>query len=88
MNIILKPEQEQFIQSQIKSGRFTDANEVIEVAFRLLEELNDEYIQWVEETREKVNVALTEIEQGQGLDGETVVTEIIERFKKAREETA
>ena len=87
MNITLKPEQEEFIQSQINSGRFADANEVIEIAFRLLEELNDEYMQWVEQTRKKVDIALAEIEQGKGLDGEIVVSTILERFKKAREET-
>jgi antitoxin ParD1/3/4 len=51
MNIELKPEHEQFIQAQIASGKFTNADEVIDVAFHLLEKLNSEYVQWVEETR-------------------------------------
>ncbi|MEA5623016.1 ribbon-helix-helix domain-containing protein [Nostoc sp. UHCC 0251] len=85
MNIELKPEHEQFIQTQIASGKFTNADEVIDVAFQLLEKLNSEYVQWVEETRQKVDVAIAEIESGEVLDGETVVMQILEKFKKARE---
>lgn len=85
MNIELKPEHEQFIQAQIASGKFTNADEVIDVAFQLLEKINSEYAQWVEETRQKVDVAIAEIERGEVLDGETVVMEILEKFQKARE---
>ncbi|MFN6563525.1 MAG: type II toxin-antitoxin system ParD family antitoxin [Nostoc sp. ChiSLP01] len=85
MNIQLKPEHEQFIQAQIASGKFTNADEVIDVAFQLLEKLNSEYVQWVEETRQKVDVAVAEIERGEVLDGETVVMQILEKFQKARE---
>ncbi len=85
MSINLKPEHEQFIRAQIASGRFTNADEVIDTALRLLEKLNDEYIQWVEETRQKVDVAIAELDRGEGLNGETVVMQILERFQKARE---
>jgi antitoxin ParD1/3/4 len=85
MNIELKPEHEQFIQAQIASGKFTNADEVIDVAFHLLEKLNSEYVQWVEETRQKIDVAIAEIERGEVLDGETVVMQILEKFQKARE---
>ncbi|HLP88899.1 MAG TPA: type II toxin-antitoxin system ParD family antitoxin [Nostocaceae cyanobacterium] len=85
MNIQLKPEHEQFIQAQIATGRFSNADEVIDIAFQLLAKLNSEYQQWIEETRQKIDVAMAEIERGEGLDGETVVMSIIERFQKARE---
>ncbi len=85
MNVKLKPEHEQFIQAQIASGKFTNADEVIDVAFQLLEKLNSEYVQWVEETRQKVDVAIAEIERGEVLDGESVVIEILEKFQKVRE---
>ena len=39
----------------------------------------------IEETRQKVDFAIAELERGEGLDGETVVNEILERFQKARE---
>ncbi|MEH1768206.1 ribbon-helix-helix domain-containing protein [Nostoc sp.] len=85
MTINIKPEHEQLIKAQIASGRFTNADEVIDTALRLLEKLNDEYMQWVEETRQKVDVAIAELDRGEGLDGETVVIQILERFQKARE---
>ncbi len=86
MNISLKPEHEQFIQAQIATGKYTKPEEVIDIAFRLLEKLNTEYAEWIKETREKVDVAIAELERGEGLDGETVVTEILERFQRARQE--
>ncbi len=84
MKITLKPAQEKFIQEQLERGRFANAEQVIDAAFQLLENLNDDYLQWVEETRQKVEVAMAELEKGEGLDGETVVREILERFKEAR----
>jgi putative addiction module CopG family antidote len=40
MNIILKPEQEQFIQEEIKNGRYETVEQVISEALKLLEEYN------------------------------------------------
>ena len=85
MHIQIKPEHEKFIQKQIATGKYNNPEEVADMAFRLLEKLNVEYAQWIEETREKVDVAIAEIERGEGLDGETVVNDILERFQKARE---
>jgi antitoxin ParD1/3/4 len=82
--ITLKPEQEQFILKQLESGKFTNADQVINQAFTLLEKINDDYWQWVEETRQKIDIAITELDNSEGLDGETVINEILERFKQAR----
>jgi antitoxin ParD1/3/4 len=73
MNISLKPEHEQFIQAQIASGKFANADEVIDLAFKLLEKLDNEYIQWLEQTRQKVEVGLAQIERGEVIDGEVVI---------------
>ena len=85
MNIQLKPEHEQFIIAQIATGKYAKPEEVIDIAFRLLEKLNSEYTQWIEETRQKVDVAIADLEGGEGLDGETVVMDILEKFRHARE---
>ncbi len=37
MNIILSPEQEKFIQSQIAKGKYTNIQQVIDSALKLLE---------------------------------------------------
>ena len=83
MNIQLKPNQEQFIQKQLKSGRFNNSEQVINTAFYLLEILDQDYLQWVEETRKKIDVAIAELDNGEGLDGEEVINDILEKFKKA-----
>ncbi|MEO1762942.1 MAG: type II toxin-antitoxin system ParD family antitoxin [Cyanobacteria bacterium J06629_18] len=82
MQIQIKPEHEKFIQAQISTGKYKNPEEVADIAFKLLEKLNIEYAQWIEETRQKVDVAIAELERGEGLDGETVVNQILERFKK------
>jgi len=40
MPIILQPEQEQFIQAQLATGRYTNATEIISEALELLERQN------------------------------------------------
>jgi antitoxin ParD1/3/4 len=84
MDIVLKPEQERFIQSQIDAGQFSNAEQVIDTAFRLLEQHSAEYTQWVNEVREKVIIARDEVARGEVLDGETVVNGILERFRQAK----
>ncbi|MFN6480203.1 type II toxin-antitoxin system ParD family antitoxin [Nostoc sp. DedQUE07] len=73
------------IQEKVATGRYTNAEEVISQALKLLEEWDKGYQEWIEETRKKVEVGLAEIERGEVLDGETVVMQILERFQKARE---
>jgi antitoxin ParD1/3/4 len=84
MAIVLKPEQERFIQAQIDAGQFNNPEQVIDTAFRLLEQQSAEYLQWVNEVREKVIIARDEVARGEVLDGETVVNDILERFRQAR----
>ena len=84
MAIVLKPEQERFIQSQIDAGQFSNPEQVIDTAFRLLEQQGAEYLQWVEDVRGKIAIAQDEVARGEVLDGETVVNDILERFRKAR----
>lgn len=85
MTIQLKPEQEKFIKSQVASGKYNSPEEVMDKMFLVFERLQSEYDEWVSETRKKIDIATAEIERGEGLDGETVINELLERFKKARE---
>jgi antitoxin ParD1/3/4 len=86
MNIQLKPEQEKIIQVQIQSGKYNSAEEIVDIAFRLFDKLQSEYAEWIEENRQKVDVAVAELERGEGLNGETVIGEILDRFNRARQE--
>ena len=81
MTIKLKPEQEKFIEAQVASGKYNSPEEVMDKMFLVFERLQSEYDEWVAETRKKVDVATAEIERGEGLDGETVIAELRQRFK-------
>lgn len=85
MNIALKPEYQQFIQSQIEKGNYANADEVISAAFRLLEERERRYEQWLEETRKKVAVGIEQLNRGEKLDGEVVIAQLQAKLRKARE---
>jgi len=85
MNIQLKPELEQIIEAQIATGRYNDAEEVISKALKLLLEWEQGYQQWVEETRQKVEVAIEQLDRGEGIDGEVVVESLREKVRQARE---
>ncbi len=61
MNIQIKPELEQIIQAQIATGRYTNPEDVISKALKLLLEWDKGYQNWVEETREKVDVAIEQL---------------------------
>ena len=93
MNIVLKPEQEQFIQSQIDRGRFKSADEAAFQAFKLLEEKYQDYENWIEDTPQKVDVAIAELdsaeptlrERGEGVDGRTAMDRYLQKFQTARQ---
>ena len=81
MNIKLTLEQEKFIEVQVNSGKFATFEEVINRALKLLE-----YEQWVKKIREKIDVGVVELDRGEGLDGEMVIMDILNRFKTARDQ--
>ena len=76
MNIVLKPEYEEFIRSQIQSGKYGSAEEIIGEAIALLRERK----QRIEELRQKIAVGNAQIAQGQVTDGELVFTRLQEKI--------
>ncbi len=86
MNITLSSEQEQFIQSQIATGKYTNIQQVIDSALKLLEKQDRNYEQWLDETRQKVKVGLGQLESGDKVDGEVVIAQLEAKFKCMREE--
>lgn len=84
MNISLTPEQEQFIQEKLNSGKYETADELISEAFRLLEERDKHYEKWVEETRKKVAVGIAQLDRGEGIDGEEVFKELLEEIEQVK----
>ncbi|QLE47288.1 type II toxin-antitoxin system ParD family antitoxin [Nostoc sp. C057] len=84
MYIQIKPELEQFIQAQLARGRFTNADDVINEAFKLLQERE----QRLEELRQKIAVGTEQIAKGQVTDGEVVFAKLQEKIRLIAEESA
>ncbi|WP_042342506.1 type II toxin-antitoxin system ParD family antitoxin [Calothrix sp. PCC 7507] len=85
MNIQLKVEYEQFIQTRIATGRYENAEEVIVKALKLLEEWEKGYQEWEEETKKKLAAGLASIERGDIVDSQVVMARLEEKLRKARE---
>lgn len=84
MIINLNYQLENLVQKQIKSGKYTTANDVIEEALNLLEKRN-QYDDWVEEIRHKIDIADEQLNRGEGIDGETAISELREYLKQRKQ---
>jgi antitoxin ParD1/3/4 len=88
LTISITPQQEKFIQSQIESGRYPSADEMIAMALELLEEsiyLEDSdnkfrYEKWFGETKKKIAIGIEASERGEVFDGEEVIQEILDEI--------
>jgi antitoxin ParD1/3/4 len=85
MSITLTKSQEQFIQAKLRTGKYRSAEEVLEVALRLLDEYEQADSEWLNSVRAKIDAAVAASEQTPPIDGETFVAGILERFRQARE---
>ena len=68
MNTQLKPEQEKFIQDKIASGAYSNADDIITEAFKLLEAREEK----IQELKQKISIGTEQLSNGQLTDGEAV----------------
>jgi antitoxin ParD1/3/4 len=68
-------------KKKLNSGKYGSADEAIFEAFRLLEERDRHYEQWLQDTRQKVADGLAQLDRGEGLDGESVMARLKERVR-------
>jgi antitoxin ParD1/3/4 len=85
MSITLNPEQETIVDNLIATDSFQTADEVLQVALKLLEKERQSYQTWVIETREKVREGIESLDRGEGVDGETVVNDLLVKLRQAKE---
>lgn len=85
MSISLNPAHEQFVLSKIESGKYTNVDEVITAAFQLLSEQEQQYALWLKDTREKVEIGLSEIALGEVLDTQVVIDQLKDKLRQKRE---
>lgn len=84
MSIQLKPEIQDMIKSHIDTGIYTDADDVIIKALKLLKEWEAGYKQWEEEVIKKIELADQQLNRGEGIDGEVVMARLQEKLRKAK----
>ena len=87
MNVSLTPELEQFIQSQLESGKFTSADEVIAAGIKLLEERERIYKGRFEELKREIMIGIEAADRGELIDGETVFRELREKLQRRRQQS-
>jgi antitoxin ParD1/3/4 len=76
MSISLTPELEQFIQSQVASGKYTSTEEVIIAGIKLLEERENIYKGRFEELKREIAIGVEASERGEVIDGREVIEKI------------
>lgn len=85
MNIILTPNQEKFIQAKLQTGKYRNAEEVLEIAFKLLDEYEQADAEWIKSVGEKIEAAVEMSGQTPPVDGKTFINQILEHFRQVRE---
>lgn len=85
MNVSLSSEIEKFIESQVESGKYPSAEEVIVAGIRLLEERERIYKGRFEELKREIMLGVEASERGEVVDGETVFSQLQQKLQKRRE---
>ena len=88
MNVSLTPELEQFIQTQIESGKFTSVDEVIAAGIKLLEERECIYKGRFEELRKEIMIGIEQLDRGEKLDGREVIEQLRQKNQAKRKAQA
>jgi len=88
MNVSLTPELEKFVQSEVTSGLYQTASEVIRAGLRRLKEDQEARRRTAPRTQEELEALLLrsmdDIDNGKGQDGEKVFQRLAKRIEKAR----
>ena len=88
MNVSLTTEIEQFIQSQVESGKYACAEEVIIAGIRLLEERERIYKGRFDELRREIMIGIEQLEHGEKLDGRQVIEQLRQKNQAMRKAQA
>jgi antitoxin ParD1/3/4 len=88
MNVSLTPELKQFIQTQIESGKFSSAEEVVIAGIKLLEERERIYKERFEELKKEIAIGIEAAERGECLDGREVIEQLRQKNQARKQAQA
>ncbi|MEA5620876.1 type II toxin-antitoxin system ParD family antitoxin [Cronbergia sp. UHCC 0137] len=81
MQIAVKPYQEKYILEKLQEGKYKNIDELLSVAFRLLEQ-HDEKEKQLSELRQKIAEGTEQLRQGEVIEGELVFQQLQEKLKQ------
>ena len=88
MNITLTLEQSQIVAQKLQSGRYQNMDDLFLQAFQLLDDWEEHSLtespDWIATTRTKVDAAISSLATNGGNDGETAVSQLLDKFRQAR----
>jgi antitoxin ParD1/3/4 len=80
MQIAIKPDQEQYILDKLQQGKYKSIDELLSIAFQLLEE-HDEKEKQLSQLRRKIAEGTEQLRQGEVIEGELVFQQLQEKLK-------
>ena len=72
MNVVIKPDSQRIVEDQMKAGRYTSPEDVVQAGLKLLQERHAN----LAHIRDKIAVGLNQAKCGELADGEGVFDEI------------
>ncbi|MEY2914481.1 MAG: hypothetical protein RLZZ184_3790 [Cyanobacteriota bacterium] len=75
MQIAIKPDQEQYILEKLQQGKYKSIDELLSIAFQLLEE-HDEKEKQLSQLRRKIAEGTEQLRQGEVIEGELVFQQL------------
>jgi antitoxin ParD1/3/4 len=82
MQIAVKPDQEKYILEKLQQGKYKSIDELLSIAFQLLEQ-HEEKEKQLSELRRKIAEGTEQICQGEVIEGEVVFQQLQEKLKYA-----
>ncbi|WP_414623327.1 type II toxin-antitoxin system ParD family antitoxin [Calothrix sp. CCY 0018] len=86
MSISLTPELEEFIQSQVETGKYASTEEVIIAGIKLLKERERIYQGRFEELKREIAIGVEASERGEVIDGEVVFRQLEQKLQQRRQQ--
>ncbi|MBD2277352.1 MAG: type II toxin-antitoxin system ParD family antitoxin [Nostocales cyanobacterium LE14-WE4] len=80
MQIAVKPDQEKYILEKLQQGKYKSIDELLSIAFQLLEQ-HDEKENQLSELRRKIAEGTEQIRQGEVIEGELVFQQLPQKLK-------
>jgi len=84
MQIAIKPDQEKFILEKLQQGKYKSVDDLLTVAFQLLDQ-HDEREKQLIELRQKIAEGTQQINEGKVVDGELVFQQLQQKLNSMEE---